>query len=64
MTTLHLVLSVRAIHTRTASEKKQHTGTALAGHTLPTCKMPLHASLEGPHVVGGRKHVSWEEISL
>jgi hypothetical protein len=40
---------------------KQHTGTALARFTLPTCKMPLHTSLE-EHVVGGKKHVSWEGI--
>jgi hypothetical protein len=65
MITLHLVLSGRAIQTRGQLVKKiQHTGTALAGLTLPTRKMLLHASLDGPHVVGGRKYVSWEGIQF
>jgi hypothetical protein len=62
MTTLHLMLSRRAIQTRGQLVKKQHTGTALAGLTLATCKMLLHAALEGLHVIGGRKYVSWEGI--
>jgi hypothetical protein len=44
--------------------KTHHTGTVSAGLTLPVCKMALHASLEEPHVVGGRKHMSWERISF
>jgi hypothetical protein len=62
MTALHLVLSGRAIQARGQLGKKTHTGTALAGLTLPTCKMLFHASLEEPHVAGGRKYVSWEGI--
>jgi hypothetical protein len=57
---LHLGLSGRA-DSRTSSEKKQHTCTALAALTLLTRKM-LHGFLEGPHVVGGRKYVSWGGI--
>jgi hypothetical protein len=55
MTTLHLVflvLSGRAMQTRgQLVKKKQHTGITLAGLTLQNCKIPLHASLEGPHVI-------------
>jgi hypothetical protein len=43
MTTLHLVLSGRAIQTRGQLVKKKHSDTALAGFPLPTCKMLLHA---------------------
>jgi hypothetical protein len=55
---------VDEIQTRGQLVKKQYTDTALAGLTLQTWKMPLHASLEGSHVVGERKYVSWEGISV
>jgi hypothetical protein len=54
MTTLYLVLSGRAVQTREQPvKKKQHTGTALAGLTLATFKMLIHASLErSPSFIG------------
>jgi hypothetical protein len=44
-----------------ASEKTANRHCTSWPH-LPDLQMLLHAALEGSHVVGGRKYVSWEEI--